>query len=161
MSEKSSKFYQKWFKGKKIKALFRWLRMTFYRLIPPTEAENVKSLHKTLSLDSSWNTDFILCTVSSCLIASFGLLSNSAAVIIGAMIVAPLMLPLRGLAFSAGEGDLKLFRKALLSIIGATFLSIFLSIFIAKIVSLPDVGSEIIARTQPNLLDLGIAITAG
>jgi uncharacterized hydrophobic protein (TIGR00271 family) len=161
MSEKLSRFYQKWFKGKKITALFRWLRMTFYRLIPPTEAENVKSLHKILSLDSSWNTDFVLCTVSACLIASFGLLSNSAAVIIGAMIVAPLMLPLRGLAFSASEGDLNLFRKALLSIIGATFLSIFLSSLIAKIVSLPDVGSEIIARTQPNLLDLGIAITAG
>lgn len=161
MSGKLSRFYQKWFKSKKIKAFLRWLRMAFYRLIPPTEAENVKSLHKTLTLDSSWNTDFILCTVSACLIASFGLLSNSAAVIIGAMIVAPLMLPLRGLAFSASEGDLNLFRKALLSIIGATFLSIFLSIFIAKIVSLPDVGSEIIARTQPNLLDLGIAITAG
>lgn len=160
MSEKLSGFYQKWFKGKKIKALFRWLRMTFYRLIPPTEAENVKYLHRTLTLDSSWNTDFILCTIAACLIASFGLLSNSAAVIIGAMIVAPLMLPLRGLAFSACKGDLNLFRKALLSIIGATFLSIFLSSFIAKIVSLP-VGSEVIARTQPNLLDLGIAITAG
>ncbi len=37
----------------------------------------------------------------SCAIASFGLLSNSTAVIIGAMIVAPLMLPIRGLAFGA------------------------------------------------------------
>lgn len=157
MSEKSFQL----FKGKKIKAFFRWVRMAFYRLIPPTEAENVKSLHQQLSLDSSWNTDFILCTVSACLIATFGLLSNSAAVIIGAMIVAPLMLPLRGLAFSACEGDLNLFRKALFSIIAATLLAIFLSSLIAKIVSFPDVGSEIIARTQPNLLDLGIAITAG
>ncbi|NCO76267.1 MAG: DUF389 domain-containing protein [Cyanobacteria bacterium] len=157
MPEKSSKL----FNGKKIKAFFRWLRIIFYRLIPPTDIENIKCLDKTLTLDSSWNTDFILCTVSACLIATFGLLSNSAAVIIGAMIVAPLMLPLRGLAFSACEGNLNLFRKALFSIIGATLLSIFLSSLIAKIVSFPDVGSEIIARTQPNLLDLGIAITAG
>ena len=40
------------------------------------------------------------------------MLSNSAAVIIGAMIIAPLMLPIRGLAFGALEGDLKLFRIA-------------------------------------------------
>lgn len=161
MSDKSPQSYQKWFKSRKIKAFFRWLRIFFRHLIPPTEAENIKSLHRQLSLDSSWNTDFILCTIAACLIASFGLLSNSAAVIIGAMIVAPLMLPLRGLAFSACEGDLKLFRTALFSIIGATLVSLFLSSLMSKIVSFPDVGSEIIARTQPNLLDLGIAITAG
>ena len=152
---------QKLAKKKKVKVIFRWLRMAFARLIPPNHPEKVKSLHQKLSYDSSWNTDFILCTVAACLIASFGLLSNSTAVIIGAMIVAPLMLPLRGLAFSACEGDLKLFRTALFSIIGATLLSLFLSSILAKIAGLPDMGSEIIARTQPNLIDLGIAITAG
>lgn len=148
-------------KRKRIKALGRWLRMTFYRLIPPANPEKVKSLHQKLSYDSSWSVDFILCTIAACLIATFGLLSNSTAVIIGAMIVAPLMLPLRGLAFSACEGDLNLFKQAILSIVGATLVSLFLSSTIAKITSLPDIGSEIIARTQPNLIDLGIAITAG
>lgn len=148
-------------KKKKIKTVWRWLRMTFYRLIPPKNPEKVKSLHQKLSYDSSWSTDFVLATIAACLIATFGLLSNSTAVIIGAMIVAPLMLPLRGLAFSACEGDLNLFKKAIFSIIGATLLSLFLSSTIAKIASLPDIGSEIIARTQPNLIDLGIAITAG
>ncbi|MGI0480727.1 DUF389 domain-containing protein [Geminocystis sp. CENA526] len=160
-SEKNNKRSPKGLNGKRVKAVLRWWRMTFYRLIPPTTPEKVKSLHQKLSYDSSWNTDFVLCTISACLIATFGLLSNSTAVIIGAMIVAPLMLPLRGLAFSACEGDLKLFKEAIFSIVGATLLSLFLSSSIATIASLPDMGSEIIARTQPNLIDLGIAITAG
>ncbi|GAB4309410.1 MAG: DUF389 domain-containing protein [Geminocystis sp.] len=135
--------------------------MLTYRLMPPSHPEEIKTLHLQLSQDSAWSKDFILCTVSSCLIATFGLIANSSAVIIGAMIVAPLMLPLRGLAFSACEGELLLFRRAFLSIVGATLVSLFLSSFIAQLVGLQEVSSEISARTQPNLIDLGIAISAG
>lgn len=155
------KFYGKWCKRKKIKVVSRWLQMTFTRLIIPSSPAQIRLLHRDLYKDSCWSTDFVLCTIASCLIATFGLLSNSAAVIIGAMIVAPLMLPLRGLAFSACEADLKLFRTALLSLTGATILALFLSSVVAKIVAFPDVGSEIVARTQPNLIDLGIALSAG
>lgn len=154
-------FYSQWCNKQKLKIIIRWLKISFYRLIPENSEAEIEELEKELIADSSWNTDFILCTVISCLIASFGLLSNSTAVIIGAMLVAPLMLPLRGLAFSACEGDFKLFRQALFCIIGATILSLFLSSFITKIASLSELGSEIIARTQPNLIDLGIAVTAG
>lgn len=153
--------YSQWCNKKKIKAIFRWLRMLTYRLMPPSHPEEIKTLHLQLSQDSAWSKDFILCTVSSCLIATFGLIANSSAVIIGAMIVAPLMLPLRGLAFSACEGELLLFRRAFLSIVGATLVSLFLSSFIAQLVGLQEVSSEISARTQPNLIDLGIAISAG
>lgn len=154
-------FYSQWCNKKKLKIIIRWLKISFYRLIPENSEAEIEELEKQLVADSCWNTDFILCTVISCLIASFGLLSNSTAVIIGAMLIAPLMLPLRGLAFSACEGDFKLFRKALFCILGATIISLFLSSFITKIASLSELGSEIIARTQPNLIDLGIAVTAG
>ena len=153
--------YVKWFNRQTIKVAVRWLRINFYRIIPTNSTKEIELLHQQLIIDSSWSTDFIFCCVVSCLIASFGLLSNSTAVIIGAMLVAPLMLPLRGLAFSACEGDLELFRKAIFSICGATILSLCLSIFTATVISFSDLGSEIMARTQPNLIDLGIAVTAG
>lgn len=152
---------RKWFSKKKWKVIYRWLKIQLSRWIPPSHPDEIKTLHLKLSQDSAWSKDFILCAVSSCLIATFGLISNSSAVIIGAMIVAPLMLPLRGLAFSACEGELNLFRKAIFSIVGATIVALFLSSFVTKLVGLADVGSEILARTQPNLIDLGIAITAG
>ncbi len=130
-------------------------------IIPSPSREEMEWLTKDLFEDSRWSGDFVICTIGACVIATFGLLSNSTAVIIGAMVVAPLMLPLRGLAFAACEGDVRLFRTALVSLIGATVLSLFISSFIASVVSLPEMGSEIIARTQPNLLDLGIALSAG
>lgn len=68
-------------KRKRLKAVARWLKMTFYRLIPPENQEKVKLLHQKLSYDFSWNTDFILCTISACLIATFALLSNNTEVI--------------------------------------------------------------------------------
>ncbi len=120
-----------------------------------------QELHQELSMDASWNSNYIACTISACLIATFGLISNSTAVIIGAMLVAPLMLPLRALAFSALEGDFRLFKKAIFSLIGATILALFLSYFTGLIAGIPEYGSELLARTQPNLIDLGIALTAG
>ena len=110
--------------------LIRRLKIIIFRLLhrlfphTATEAE-VAQLHQELSTDAICNTNYVVLIISSCLIATFGLISNSTAVIIGAMLVAPLMLPLRGLAFSACEGDLKLFRRAIFSILGAVILGLF------------------------------------
>lgn len=153
--------YNKWLSKTRRKALYRWLRLNLSKIKPQVSEEQAKLLHQELSADASWSKNYIFCTVCACLIATFGLISNSTAVIIGAMLIAPLMLPLRGLAFSACEGDFRLFRKALLSIMGATILALFLSWLIGLIVTIPDPGSEIVSRTKPNLIDLGIAVTAG
>jgi uncharacterized hydrophobic protein (TIGR00271 family) len=132
------------------------------RLLPEAVTEDVfKELHQELSIDASWTINYVVLTISSCLIATFGLISNSTAVIIGAMIIAPLMLPLRGLAFGALEGDLILFCKALGAIAGATILALVLSWLTGRIAGIPEYGSEVLSRTQPNLVDLGIAAVAG
>ncbi|MFB2934748.1 DUF389 domain-containing protein [Aerosakkonemataceae cyanobacterium BLCC-F154] len=121
----------------------------------------VEQMREDLLEDSRLTINFLILTVGSCLIATFGLVSNSAAVIIGAMIVAPLMLPLRGLAFGALEGDPELFRDALKAIAIATPLAILASWSIGRLIGLPEFGSEVLSRTQPTLLDLGIAVVAG
>ena len=145
-------------------AKFIWLKLRreSKKLLPKQEKEAaIKRLHRELWLDAAWNTNYIVFTISACLIATFGLISNSTAVIIGAMLIAPLMMPLRALAFAALEGEFLLFRKALLSIIGATILALFLSSLTGHLVNIPEFGSETLARTQPNLVDLGIAVVAG
>lgn len=145
-------------------ARFIWLKLRrgSKKLLPKQEKETaIKRLHRELWLDATWNVNYIVFTISACLIATFGLISNSTAVIIGAMLIAPLMMPLRALAFAALEGEFLLFRKALLSIIGATILALFLSSLTGHLVNIPEFGSETLARTQPNLVDLGIAVVAG
>ena len=51
-------------------------------------------------------------TIGASLIATLGLLANNAAVVIGAMVVAPWILPLRALVFGSLIGDRKLLLRA-------------------------------------------------
>lgn len=105
--------------------------------------------------------NFSALLLASCAIATFGLLQNNAAVIIGAMIIAPLVLPLQSLAFGAIEGDVRLFRNAAITIALGTGAAILLAGVLSLAVGIPNYGSEIVARSRPTLLDLGIAIGAG
>lgn len=122
---------------------------------------HTEKLQLELLAEAKLETAYFILIISSCAIATLGLLSNSAAVIIGAMIIAPLMLPIRSLAFGALVGDSVLFRTGLLSVAIGTLLAILISWFLGVLTGIASFGSEIWARTQPTLLDLGIAVTAG
>ncbi|MGE5660324.1 MAG: DUF389 domain-containing protein [Actinomycetota bacterium] len=124
-------------------------------------AEALEAMYLSLLEEAQLNLNYMILTVGACLIATFGLIANSTAVIIGAMIVAPLMMPLRGLAFGALEGNPVLFRRSLSSLLVATLVAIFLSYSLGLLLNFPEFGSEVLARTQPNLIDLGIAVAAG
>jgi uncharacterized membrane protein len=120
---------------------------------------HTEKLQLELLAEARLETAYFILIVSSCAIATLGLLSNSAAVIIGAMIIAPLMLPIRSLAFGALVGDSVLFRTGILSVAIGTLLAILISWFLGVLTGIASFGSEIWARTQPTLLDLGIAVT--
>lgn len=121
----------------------------------------VQQLVADLQAETRLDEIYLILIVGSCAIATFGLLSNSAAVIIGAMIIAPLMLPIRGLAFGALVGNIALVRQGAVSILVGTLLAIVISCLLGVLVALPGYGSEILARSEPTLLDLGIAVAAG
>ena len=126
----------------------------------PHPAE-IQEIHSGLSEESNLDIYYLALTVGSCIIATFGLLSNSAAVIIGAMIVAPLMLPIRSLAFAALAGNVLLFRKSVRAITVGTLISIFIAWLLGFLVRIPEFGSEVLSRSEPTLIDLGIANAAG
>ncbi len=128
------------------------------RRLPTQEIEEIR---KALLEESTTDNIYLVLIVGSCIIATLGLLSNSTAVIIGAMIVAPLMLPIRGIAFAALEGNVVLFRKGFTAILIGTILATALAWLVGLLVGLPQFGSEIISRSRPTLLDLGIAVAAG
>ena len=123
--------------------------------------ERLKAMHSGLLEESKPDAYYLALTVGACIIATLGLLSNSTAVIIGAMIVAPLMLPIRCLAFAALIGDEHLVRRAGAAVASGTIISIALAGLLGLWVRLPEFGSEVLARSQPTLIDLGIAIAAG
>ena len=94
-------------------------------------------------------------------IATLGLLSNSAPVVIGAMIVAPLMQPIVSLSFGIVVADWRLILYSTLTVVSGVFLVIGLAFATAEIIGLRIAGSEILSRTAPTLLDLGIACASG
>lgn len=100
-------------------------------------------------------------TLAAGMIASLGLLANSSAVVIGAMLIAPWMLPLRATAYAILQGRLRLVATALLTLLLGVVVTVLLSLLLGFGVGLPILGSEVAARTQPNVLDLGVALVAG
>lgn len=109
---------------------------------------------------------FSFLIVLSAAIAGFGLLADSAGVVIGAMLVAPLMTPITAVAGAIVTArNSRLWRSLVVIALG-----IVLAVFVGWLVSLIAGGSvtevselpnEVRARTFPGLLDLGIAVTAG
>ncbi len=111
--------------------------------------------------DAALSLNFAVLTVASCAIATFGLIENSAAVIIGGMIVAPLIAPIQAFAHGALGGEAKIVRRSLTTAGIGVFIAVAVSAALGVLISLPPSGSEILSRTRPTLLDLGIAIAAG
>lgn len=110
---------------------------------------------------SSPNISFYFMLGMSASIASFGLLSNSAPAIIGAMIVAPLMSPIIGLSFGSLAGDRGLILKSAIAVITGAVFVISIAFACTLGLGLRVVGSEILARTAPSTLDLLIALCSG
>lgn len=125
---------------------------------PPAD---IAALTEEFEKESKLDEVYIVLTIGAGLIASLGLLADSPAVVIGAMLVAPWILPLRAVAFGILQGRLPLVAGALLTLASGVVVTIGLSFLLGLSVGLPVFGAEVQSRTTPNLLDLGIALVAG
>ncbi|MFZ0747462.1 MAG: DUF389 domain-containing protein [Terracidiphilus sp.] len=94
-------------------------------------------------------------------IAALGLVINSPAVIIGAMLISPLMGPIMATGLALAVGDLYLAIKAIAKLVASIALAVALSAFIVWLLPFHSITTEILARINPNLLDLGIALFSG
>lgn len=99
--------------------------------------------------------------VFAIMVASIGLNVNSAAVIIGAMLISPLMGPIMGIGLGLGISDLQLIKKAATNLAVMVFISILTSWFYFTISPLADAQSELLARTTPTIWDVFIALFGG
>lgn len=95
------------------------------------------------------------------LVASVGLNVNSTAVIIGAMLVSPLMGPIVGVGYGLAVHDLRLIRRALRNLLIFSSISLITSTLYFTLSPLRLAGSELLARTTPNLWDVMIAFFGG
>jgi len=97
-------------------------------------------------------------------ISTYGLLGDSVAVIIGAMIIAPLMLPIMGLAFSISASDSLAIKTSLLVSLGGIATAIGVGFLLTLPMTSffqPENIGQVIVRTSPRLLDLLAALVTG
>ena len=104
---------------------------------------------------------FLFMTLMSAGIAILGLILSSPAVVIGAMLIAPLMGPIIGLGFAMASGDYVWLRKCARSLAIGTVLAVLLCTVIVFLSPLKTVTAEIASRTRPNLFDLLVALFSG
>lgn len=94
-------------------------------------------------------------------IATLGLVLNSTAVIIGAMLISPLMGPILSAGLALASGDLILAIRSSLNLFLSVFAAIIFALVLVALLPYKDIQPEITARTAPNLLDLVIALFSG
>ena len=122
---------------------------------------SMEGLNRQVWRSSVPSQSFYVLLGLSAIISTLGLLANSAATIIGAMIIAPLMGPILGMAYGMVMGNRRLLKRSALTLGSGVFLTIFTSFVISNLIGLRVVQGEIMARSQPTLLDLGVALGAG
>ncbi|XKT74124.1 MAG: TIGR00341 family protein [Patescibacteria group bacterium UBA2163] len=117
---------------------------------------------KKLIKESTPDFDFFFLTVLAVLMATFGLLENNTAVVIGSMLVAPILFPILSLSLSIVMSDYKLIVRASGTLMKTVILGVSMSFFATLFLGGGDVLTpEIIARIEPSLLSIAIAIVSG
>ena len=89
-------------------------------------------LNEQFELDARCDQPFVVLTLAAGAIATLGLLANSSAVVIGAMLIAPWMLPLRAAAFAILQGRLLLVGRALLTLVIGISITVVLSLLLGN-----------------------------
>ncbi len=122
---------------------------------------NRGAVRQAIDLGARLNSPYVVMNALATVVAAYGLLANSTAVVIGAMIIAMLLGPIMGLALALVDGDVGLLRRALMAEVVGAALVLAIGFLIGKLHSDLPITAEIMSRTKPNLLDLAIALGGG
>ncbi len=129
--------------------------------LPVLQRDERIDLYKAMETGGKVSADFLIMMMLSSGIAALGLLQNAGAVVIGAMVVAPLMTPLVALGLALVQANAVLFRKSLAATTLGLGLGLLTSIAIGFVTPHIDLTPEIMARTEPTVIDLAIALFSG
>ena len=121
----------------------------------------VNYLFPALKEDARTTKSYVILMFASTILATIGLLLNSASVVIGAMLLAPLMTPIVSFSMGLLRGDEFLLRHSALKIMIGTIIGLLSSITLTYLVPYFKLTNEIVARINPTILDLGVAIVSG
>ncbi len=123
--------------------------------------DKYEATRKQIEENASFSKSYVVMNTLATIVACYGLLQDSTAVVIGAMIIAMLLGPITGIALALVDGNSTLLRKALLAEIGGATLVLSVAFLLGTVHREMPLTKEILARTSPNILDLMIALAGG
>jgi len=141
-----------------------WLRRvwdSFFRSLPKLTRREQAKVYRGVYQGAQPDTDYFVMMGLAAMIATYGLLQGSTAVIIGAMLVAPLFTPILAISLAVVRGDFRLLKIAVESALKGIALAIGLAVLLTVLSPLRSVTHEITARINPNLFDLAVALVSG
>ncbi len=130
-------------------------------IFPTLERDGRIELVQYFEKSACWNIDFIVMMGLATALASLGLMQDSAPVVIGAMLVAPLMSPLIGAGFALVQGNVSLFKDSIRAMSFGVAGGLLISLILGFLTPQYEPTLEIMARGNVNLLDLGVAVLSG
>lgn len=130
-------------------------------LFPDLSDDKGPALRETVRRDGELSKSYMLMCGLSAGIAALGLLQSSSAVVIGAMLISPLMGPIASMGFGFASFDGRQIRDGAKVVAMGAAIGIVVSIVLTWLSPIRNATPEIIARTEPTLLDLAIATLSG
>ena len=127
------------------------------RRVAISREELYTDIEKGARLDNNY---FLLVCLST-VVAAIGLMEDNVAVVIGAMVIAPLLGPILALAFATSLGDTPLMWRALKSGFAGLGLALAISVVIGLVAQPGELGPELQARTIVGLDSMALALASG
>lgn len=133
---------------------------------PEEEKQNTvtrsrEELYQKIVTGAKLDSNFMYMVIMSTIVAAIGLLEDNVAVVIGAMVIAPLLGPNMALAFATTLGEGKLLWLALKANIAGLFTALALSILIGFIWPLNFDSHELMIRTDVGMDGIVLALVSG
>ncbi len=123
--------------------------------------ERFRTIYQEVKEGSEPGLRFYILVAVSTLIAGLGLVTNSTAVVIGAMLVAPLMTPIFGMTLALIRGNTELLGRSIRAEVVGVVASVFMGFILGSLAPIIEATPEMLSRTEPNLFDLLVAVLAG
>jgi uncharacterized hydrophobic protein (TIGR00341 family) len=137
---------------------------------PPPQEENEKKraarvsreeLYTQITDTSKPSRAYFAMVILSTMVAAIGLINNNVAVVIGAMVIAPLLGPNIALALGTTLGDTSLVRSALRANASGLLVTLLLAIFLGLMLPLDPASHQLASRTRVEMMDVVLALSAG
>ncbi|MGB0908581.1 MAG: TIGR00341 family protein [Maricaulaceae bacterium] len=118
-----------------------------------------EELYQKVSSDCNLNSDFIILTVLSAIVAAIGLNGDNVAIVIAAMVIAPLLGPILAFALATALGDLSLMKKATKTAIAGLGIGFGFALALSIVFPLNPESYELSSRTviSPEIIALALA----